>query len=47
MAKLDLPFDIEVHPSPPWNYRNRSRLREAGADEVVTRFPEAVQLLRT
>ena len=27
IAKLDLPFDIEVHPSPPWNYRNRSRLR--------------------
>jgi 23S rRNA (uracil1939-C5)-methyltransferase len=22
-----LPFDIEVHPSPPWNYRNRSRLQ--------------------
>jgi 23S rRNA (uracil1939-C5)-methyltransferase len=27
MARLDLPFDIEVHPSPPWNYRNRSRLQ--------------------
>lgn len=27
MAKLELPFDIEVHPSPPWNYRNRSRLQ--------------------
>ena len=27
MAKLDLPFDTEVHPSPPWNYRNRSRLQ--------------------
>jgi len=26
-AKLDLPFDIQVHPSPPWNYRNRSRLQ--------------------
>ena len=26
-AKLDLPFDIEVHHSPPWNYRNRSRLQ--------------------
>jgi 23S rRNA (uracil1939-C5)-methyltransferase len=26
-AKLDLPFDIKVHPSPPWNYRNRSRLQ--------------------
>ena len=27
IAKLDLPFEIEVHPSPPWNYRNRSRLQ--------------------
>ena len=26
-AKLELPFDIEVHPSHPWNYRNRSRLQ--------------------
>ncbi len=26
-AKLELPFDIEGHPSPPWNYRNRSRLQ--------------------
>lgn len=26
-AKLELPTEIEVHPSPPWNYRNRSRLQ--------------------
>ena len=26
-AKLDLPVDIQIHPSPPWNYRNRSRLQ--------------------
>lgn len=26
-AKLDLPVDIQVHPSSPWNYRNRSRLK--------------------
>jgi 23S rRNA (uracil1939-C5)-methyltransferase len=26
-AKIELTFDIEVHPSPPWNYRNRSRLQ--------------------
>jgi len=26
-AKLDLLCEIEVHPSPPWNYRNRSRLQ--------------------
>ena len=27
IAKLDSPLGIEVHPSPPWNYRNRSRLQ--------------------
>jgi 23S rRNA (uracil1939-C5)-methyltransferase len=26
-AKLELTTPIEVHPSPPWNYRNRSRLQ--------------------
>jgi 23S rRNA (uracil1939-C5)-methyltransferase len=26
-AKLELDVNIEVHPSPPWNYRNRSRLQ--------------------
>jgi 23S rRNA (uracil1939-C5)-methyltransferase len=26
-AKLDLSVEIQVHPSPPWNYRNRSRLK--------------------
>ena len=26
-AKLELPGEIRVHPSPPWNYRNRSRLQ--------------------
>jgi 23S rRNA (uracil1939-C5)-methyltransferase len=27
IAKLELPGEIQVHPSPPWNYRNRSRLQ--------------------
>jgi len=27
IAKLELKCEIEVHPSPPWNYRNRSRLQ--------------------
>ena len=27
IAKLELPTDVKIHPSPPWNYRNRSRLR--------------------
>jgi 23S rRNA (uracil1939-C5)-methyltransferase len=26
-AKLELSDEIQVHPSPPWNYRNRSRLQ--------------------
>lgn len=26
-AKLDLSVEIQLHPSPPWNYRNRSRLQ--------------------
>ena len=26
-AKLELDAPIQVHPSPPWNYRNRSRLQ--------------------
>jgi 23S rRNA (uracil1939-C5)-methyltransferase len=27
MAKLELPSGLKVHPSPPWNYRNRARLQ--------------------
>jgi 23S rRNA (uracil1939-C5)-methyltransferase len=27
IAKLELPCEIQAHPSPPWNYRNRSRLQ--------------------
>lgn len=27
IAKLDLQSEIQTHPSPPWNYRNRSRLQ--------------------
>jgi 23S rRNA (uracil1939-C5)-methyltransferase len=27
IAKLDLQIEIQDHPSPPWNYRNRSRLQ--------------------
>ena len=27
IAKLELPCEIEAHPSPPWNYRNRARLQ--------------------
>lgn len=27
IAKLELQCEVELHPSPPWNYRNRSRLQ--------------------
>jgi 23S rRNA (uracil1939-C5)-methyltransferase len=27
IAKLELDTELHVHPSPPWNYRNRSRFR--------------------
>jgi len=27
IAKIELQCEIQVHPSPPWNYRNRSRLQ--------------------
>ena len=27
VAKLELGTEITIHPSPPWNYRNRSRLK--------------------
>jgi 23S rRNA (uracil1939-C5)-methyltransferase len=27
IAKLELQSEIQIHPSPPWNYRNRSRLQ--------------------
>ena len=27
IAKLELDKDLNIHPSPPWNYRNRCRLR--------------------
>ena len=26
-AKVEVPGEVQVHPSPPWNYRNRTRLR--------------------
>jgi 23S rRNA (uracil1939-C5)-methyltransferase len=27
IAKLDFDTELQIHPSPPWNYRNRTRLR--------------------
>lgn len=37
-AKLDLPFDIEVHASSPWNYRNRSRLQVKGSPSFAAGY---------
>jgi 23S rRNA (uracil1939-C5)-methyltransferase len=34
-AKLELDSPIHVHPSPPWNYRNRSRLQIRTQPEFV------------
>ena len=35
LAKLEFDSDIHVHPSPPWNYRNRTRMRVRTAPEFV------------
>ena len=35
MAKVELETDITIHPSPAWNYRNRSRLQVRTAPEFA------------
>jgi 23S rRNA (uracil1939-C5)-methyltransferase len=35
IAKLEFEGNITIHPSPPWNYRNRSRLRVRTAPEFT------------
>jgi 23S rRNA (uracil1939-C5)-methyltransferase len=35
IAKIDLKTEIKTHPSPPWNYRNRTRLRVQTAPEFA------------
>jgi len=37
-AKIELSSDIQVHPSPPWNYRNRSRLQVQTVPEFRTGY---------
>lgn len=37
-AKLELDRDIEVHPSPPWNYRNRSRFQTQTRPEFAAGY---------
>jgi 23S rRNA (uracil1939-C5)-methyltransferase len=38
IAKLELPYEISVHPSPPWNYRNRARLQVRTKSEFVAGY---------
>ncbi len=39
VAKMECASDLRVHPSPPWNYRNRTRLKiRAGADFLLGYF---------
>jgi 23S rRNA (uracil1939-C5)-methyltransferase len=35
IAKLELPDELQVHPSPAWNYRNRTRLRVQSSPEFA------------
>ncbi len=35
VAKIELPAEIRLHASPPWNYRNRTRLQVETAPEFV------------
>jgi 23S rRNA (uracil1939-C5)-methyltransferase len=37
-AKIELSVGIQVHPSPPWSYRNRSRLKVQTAPEFRTGY---------
>jgi 23S rRNA (uracil1939-C5)-methyltransferase len=45
IAKIKLDSEIQVHPSPPWNYRNRTRLQVRGPQ--AARFPPAGVEVRT
>jgi 23S rRNA (uracil1939-C5)-methyltransferase len=38
IAKLELECEIQVHPSPPWNYRNRSRLQVRAQPEFAAGY---------
>ena len=35
IAKVELDIELKVHPSPPWNYRNRTRLKVQGVPEFA------------
>jgi 23S rRNA (uracil1939-C5)-methyltransferase len=34
-AKIELPCELQIHPSPEWNYRNRTRLKVQNAPEFA------------
>jgi 23S rRNA (uracil1939-C5)-methyltransferase len=38
IAKLELPVELKVHPSPPWNYRNRTRLKVRTAPDFAVGY---------
>jgi 23S rRNA (uracil1939-C5)-methyltransferase len=38
IAKLEFEGEIQVHPSPPWNYRNRSRLQVRTRPEFMAGY---------
>jgi 23S rRNA (uracil1939-C5)-methyltransferase len=35
IGKIHLEKDVQVHPSPPWNYRNRTRMRVRGGPDFA------------
>ena len=35
LAKIDLAVPLQVHASPPWNYRNRTRIQVRAGDEFL------------
>ena len=35
IAKLELNAELKIHPSPPWNYRNRTRLKVHSAPQFA------------
>jgi 23S rRNA (uracil1939-C5)-methyltransferase len=47
LAKLELPVEIQIHASPPWNYRNRTRmaLRQGRGFELGYRRMGSEQIL--
>src|SRR5437667_12366026 len=38
IAKIELDVELKVHSSPPWNYRNRTRLRIQTVPEFAIRY---------